>query len=243
MPHDAAPFAIDRSAWSADTIADLPCRVLLPVPYEPGARTYPLVVCLHGSGERGTDTWAPLQNGLAVFERRRATHPCIVVAPQLPPDETWGGSWYGGATAGQRQLVALVHALRTRRSVDPRRVHGVGYSMGAIGLWDLLVREPGLVTAAVLVAGDLEVAQAAPLTSFPLWSIVGGRDTLVPPDATRAFARLVEERGGIARVTEIADAGHDVWRAAFAHGPLWDWLFAQAAASPVAWRPRLCRVP
>lgn len=221
-------FAIDRSAWSAETLEGLPCRVLLPVSYEPGARTYPVVVSLHGSGERGTDGWAPLQNGLAVFERRR--HECIVVVPQLPEGETWGGSWYGGESAGQRRLVALVRALRTRRSVDPRRVYAIGYSMGAIGLWDLLVREPGLVSAAVLIAGDLEVERAAPLATFPLWSIVGGQDTLVLPDATRAFARLVEERGGIARVTEIASAGHDVWRAAFAHEPLWDWLFAQVAA-------------
>jgi pimeloyl-ACP methyl ester carboxylesterase len=64
--------------------------------------------------------------------------------------------------------------------------------------------------------------------TFPLWSVVGGRDELVPPDNTRAFARLVEDRGGIARVTEVARAGHDVWKAAFAHEPLWDWLFTVA---------------
>jgi predicted peptidase len=104
--------------------------------------------------------------------------------------------------------------------------------MGAIGLWDILVRHPGLFDAAVLVAGDLDVDAASALTSFPLWSVVGGRDELVRPDATRAFARLVDERGGIAKVTEIATAGHDVWRVAFEHAPLWDWLFAQGAVAP-----------
>lgn len=217
----------DHPAWRRDVLGGLPCRVLLPAPYEPQVRAYPLVVSLHGSGERGTDNEAQLRNGLDGFEARQAAHPCIVVAPQLPPDETWGGSWYGGDAAGQRALVELVRELRDRRSVDPDRVYAVGYSMGAIGLWDLLVRHPGLFAAAVLVAGDLDLDHAAPLVSFPLWAVVGGRDELVPPDHTRAFARLVEERGGIARVTELADAGHDVWRAAFAHGPLWDWLFAQ----------------
>jgi hypothetical protein len=62
-----------------------------------------------------------------------------------------------------------------------------------------------------------------------------GRDDIVPPDDTRALARLIAEHGGTAKVTEIAGAGHDVWRTAFAHGPLWDWLFAQAA-SPTALR-------
>lgn len=213
-------------AWLEEQLGGLPCRVLLPEPYAPHAQRYPLVVSLHGSGERGTDNRAQLKNGLAMFEAR-ATAPCIVIAPQLPPGETWGGSWYGGDSAGQRMLVALVHELRARRSVDDRRVYGVGFSMGAIGLWDLLVRHPGLFTAAVLVAGDLDVARSESLVSFPLWSVVGGSDDLVSPANTRAFARLVAERGGIARVTEIDGAGHDVWQHAFVPGPLWDWLFAQ----------------
>ena len=217
----------DRSAWLEEHLGGLPCRVLLPDPYEPHARRYPLVISLHGSGERGTDNWAQLKNGLSMFEQRRTSDPCIVVAPQLPRDETWGGSWYGGETAGQRRLVAMVRELRDRRSVDPRRVYGVGFSMGAIGLWDILVRHPGLFSAAVLIAGDLDVDRAESLTSFPLWTVVGGRDELVPPDNTREFARRVAESGGIAKVTEVASAGHDVWQNAFAHRPLWDWLFSQ----------------
>jgi predicted peptidase len=219
-----------RAAWLEEVVCGLPCRVLLPDRYEPHDRRYPLVVSLHGSGERGTDNWAQLKNGLSMFEQRRITDPCIVVAPQLPRDETWGGSWYGGETAGQQRLVAIVRELRERRSVDPHRVYGVGYSMGAIGLWDILVRHPGLFSAAVLIAGDLDVDRAESLTSFPLWTVVGGRDAVVPPDNTREFARRVAACGGLATVTEIARAGHDVWKLAFAHPPLWDWLFAQRGA-------------
>jgi len=220
-----------RAAWLEDHLGGLPCRVLLPEPYEPHDHRYPLVISLHGSGERGADNWAQLRNGLSMFEQRRTFDPCIVVAPQLPRDETWGGSWYGGETAGQRRLVAIVRELRDRRSVDARRVYGVGFSMGAIGLWDILVRYPGLFSAAVLIAGDLDVDRAESLMSFPLWAVVGGRDTLVPPDNTRELARRVAERGGIAKVTEVASAGHDVWQIAFASRPLWDWLFSQASSA------------
>lgn len=219
-----------RSAWLEDFLGGLPCRVLLPDRYEPHARRYPLVISVHGSGERGTDNWSQLENGLSMFEQRRTEQdPCIVVAPQLPLDETWGGSWYGGETAGQRMLVAIVRELRDRRSVDPRRVYGVGFSMGAIGLWDILVRHPGLFSAAVLIAGDLDVDGSESLRPFPLWTVVGGRDAVVPPDNTREFARRVAERGGLAKATEIEQAGHDVWQVAFAHRPLWDWLFSQSA--------------
>jgi predicted peptidase len=214
------------SLWGEEVMGGLPCRVLLPHPYEPATQRYPLVVSLHGSGERGTDNRAQLTNGLGMFEQRRVA---IVVAPQLPRGETWGGSWYDGDTAGQRALVGLVQELRSRSSVDPRRIYGVGYSMGAIGLWDILVRYPDLFSAAVLIAGDLDLSRAASLIHFPLWAVVGGRDEYVPPDATRAFGRLVDEQGGRAKVTEIESAGHDVWKAAFGHAPLWDWLFAQAS--------------
>lgn len=219
------------SPWLEETLGGLPCRVLLPASYEPQRRRYPLVVSLHGSEERGTDNRAQLRSGLAAFEELRRKHPCVVVAPQLPKEQTWGGSWYGGETPGQQTFVRIVRELRTRRSVDTARVYGVGYSMGAIGLWDILAREPGLFTAAVLIAGDVDVSKAAALTSFPLWAIVGSRDDIVSPENTRAFARLVAERGGTARVTEIASAGHEVWRTAFASSPLWDWLFAQGEST------------
>lgn len=219
-----------HSLWLEDTIAGLRCRVLLPERYRPQEESVPLVVSLHGSGERGEDNWSQLRNGLAVFEPMRRHRKLVVVAPQLPRGETWGGSWYGGESEGQKKLVSLVRELKSRRSVDTTRVYGVGFSMGAIGLWDILVRHEGLFCAAVLIAGDLDVQRSEKLAHFPLWAIHGGRDDLVVPDNTRAFARLVEEQKGIARYTEVGDAGHDVWHTAFRHGPLWDWLFAQQRA-------------
>jgi predicted peptidase len=223
---------MNHEPWLEDSLHGLPCRVLLPEAYAPQTTRYPLVVCLHGSGERGTDNTAQLRNGLDAFVRTRTIRPCIVVAPQLPPGETWGGSWYGGETAGQRTLVALTQELSARRSVDPRRVYGVGFSMGAIGLWDILTRHPDLFAASVLIAGDLDVAAASPLVDVPLWAVHGGRDTLVLPHNPRAFAALARARGGRAKYTEVDDVGHEVWRFAFAHEPLWAWLFAQSRAAP-----------
>jgi predicted peptidase len=218
------------SLWHAETMHGLPCRVLLPDDYDPAQRRYPLVLSLHGSGERGDDNVAQLRNGLAHLStpdfRRR--HPCVVVAPQAPRGHTFGGSWYGGRTPLQDTLVALLNDLRGRRSIDPDRVYGVGFSMGAIGLWDLCRRHRSLFAAIVPIAGDVDVTDdlVDELAGLPVWAVCGHADTLVPPDNTRALLARLSTRGD-ARFTELRDVGHDCWRQAFSQTALWDWLFAQ----------------
>lgn len=223
-------MADDRiGPWLPDVLQGLPARVLLPEPYEPHRTRYPLVVSLHGSGERGTDNAAQLTRGIRAFEapalQRR--FPCIVVAPQCDRDDTFGGSWYGGVSRTQRAVVALVRELCTRRSVDPRRVSLIGFSMGAIGLWDLIARHRDLFAAAVPIAGDLDVEAARDLLSFPIWAFHGERDEQVPNANTRAWFAMSQRLGGVGRYTELPDRGHDVWDPVFARQDLYEWLFAQ----------------
>ncbi|MDX2015907.1 MAG: PHB depolymerase family esterase [Myxococcaceae bacterium] len=215
--------------WLSDSMAGLPCRVLLPEPYEPQRVQYPLVVALHGSGERGTDNARQLKNGIRAFEapERRRRFPCIVVAPQCPADDTFGGSWYGGSSRTQQAVLSLVRELGTRRSVDARRVYVIGFSMGAIGLWAMLERAPGLFAAAVPIAGDLDVERARDLVHFPLWAFHGEQDELVSNTNTRAFAALTQKLGGSARYTELPGVGHDAWAPTFARDDLYEWLFSQ----------------
>lgn len=215
--------------WVADEMEGLPCRILLPEPYQPQHTQYPLVVFLHGSGERGDDNVSQLKNGVRAFETPalRTRFPCIVVAPQCPSTDTFGGSWYGGETPTQRKVVALVRSLASRRSVDERRVSVVGFSMGAIGLWDLVARHRELFCAAVPIAGDLEVEAAKSLLHFPLWAFHGQHDELVPNTNTRALFTLMRKLGGVGRYTEFPDMGHDAWLPAFARLDLYEWLFAQ----------------
>src|SRR5205085_9339771 len=103
-----------------------------------------VVVYLHGSAERGDDTKAHLTNGVDTLLGQQL----IAVAPQCPRHDTFGGSWYGGASPTQGKVVSLVNELKRRRSVDAERVGVIGFSMGAIGLWDVLLRHRGLFTAA-----------------------------------------------------------------------------------------------
>jgi predicted peptidase len=220
--------------WLPDRLQGLPCRVLLPARYEPAAVRYPLVVFLHGSAERGDDTVSHLGNGVRAFEGAavRERFPCIVVAPQCPKDDTFGGSWYGGSSRTQRAVVEMVRELGTRRSVDARRVYLIGFSMGAIGAWDVLARYRELFAAAVPISGDLEPSPdaARALGDFPLWGFHGERDDIVSNVNTRAMFGALREFGAPARYTEFEGVGHEAWRPAFEMGELYGWLFSQRLA-------------
>lgn len=213
--------------WDLASHEGLPYRYHLPRGYAPHARRYPLVVFLHGSAERGDDTWSHLGNGVHHFEAQ----PVLTVAPQCPRDDTWGGSWYGGDSRAQRKVAGLVRELGRRRSVDPARVLLVGYSMGAIGLWALLERDRALFAAAVAIAGDLEPESARALLDFPLWAFHGEVDPAVSNAAVRRVAAMAREQPGSAfRYTEFPGVGHDSWRPAFATPELMPWLLAQRRA-------------
>ncbi len=195
----------------------LNARVLLPEPYRPGQR-YPLIVYLHGSAERGSDNQAQLK-GVSVLEGRR--HPAIVVAPQCPSDDTFGGSWYGGTSRTQAAVVELVRELKGKSTVDARRVALVGFSMGAIGLWAILERHRDLCSRAMPIAGDLDPASVSGLEHFPIWAFHGGRDDLVPNAATRAAMARLTEAG---RYTELPGAGHDIAADVLSRPDVQEWL-------------------
>jgi predicted peptidase len=215
--------------WEFDAIEGLACRVLLPHDYQPARTRYPLVVFLHGSGERGDDNQAQLRLGVHGFNTPavRARHPAIVVAPQAPAGTNWGGTWYGGRTPTQDAVIRLARALSSRSSVDRNRIYLVGISMGAIGGWDLLARAPGLFTAAVLVCGDPDPENAEALRDVPIWALHGSNDSAVSPVNDREMATRMQRLGGRLRYTELDGVGHDAWEPVFADPRVYDWLFAQ----------------
>ncbi|MBK7858328.1 MAG: dienelactone hydrolase family protein [Archangiaceae bacterium] len=210
-------------AWELDQHDELPYRFSLPPGYDPSRRQYPVVVYLHGSAERGSDTVAQLKNGVDALLGQHL----IAVAPQCPMNDTFGGSWYGGESRTQRHVVELVKSLAHRRSVDAHRISVIGYSMGGIGLWDLLVRHRALFSAGVPIASDLDLSTAKALEGFPLWAFHGERDDLVPNTQVRAVAKLLPPPF---RYTELPGVGHDSWRKAFANPELLPWLLAQRSA-------------
>lgn len=209
--------------WELASHDGLPYRYALPPGYDPMNRRYPLIVYLHGSGERGTDTTSHLKNGVDSLRGIQA----ITIAPQCPPDDTWGGSWYGGTSRSQQRVIGLVHELSRRKSVDASRISLIGFSMGAIGLWSIIAEHGALFSAAAPISGDLNPETARGLTTFPIWAFHGETDPWVSPANIRTTATLMRGLGATFRYTEFPGVGHNAWQPAFATGELLPWLLSQ----------------
>jgi predicted peptidase len=213
--------------WEPEVFEDLPYRVLLPHDYSP-TRKYPLVVFLHGSGERGKDNVSQLTKGVGAFNTRhvRSRFPCIVVAPQAPPGGSFGGAWYPSLWSTQDAVMRLTKELASRRSVDETRVYLTGLSMGAIGGWEILVRHPGVFAAAMLVCGEPKVEWARDLGKTPIWAFHGAGDDVVPIEPARALCTELTRRGHHVKWTEYPDVAHVSWDLAFDDPAVYPWLFS-----------------
>lgn len=186
-----------RTFKSADGAA-LGYRLLAPRGYD-AKKKYPLVLFLHGAGERGTDNAAQLKHGAPLFLKPEAREkfPCFVVAPQCPPEQTWSAvpGWTGPnafeetPTAPTQSLLGLLEAVLQEFAIDEERLYVTGLSMGGYGAWDLLARQPQRWAAAAPVCGGGDVARIAPAKGVAVWAFHGVNDTSVPVIRSRGIFR------------------------------------------------------
>lgn len=239
--HKPAPSAHGRFVERQISVAGDTQRYQVFVPAQQGDGKRPVIVFLHGSGERGRDNQAQVKVGIGAYVRAHMDDfPAIVVFPQAPE----GSEWNQNAS----MVFAQVDAATREFGGDPRRTYLTGLSMGGFGTWDLALREPerfaalvpicgGLVApgrpsmtvASVAGAGDPYAAAAAQLKEVPAWIFHGAKDDLVLPEySRRMYAALRAAGASDVHYTEFADANHNSWDPAYLHTPqLWAWLFAQ----------------
>ncbi len=221
----------------------LPYRILLPESYESG-RKYPMLLFLHGAGERGNDNEAQLIHGGKLFARPdvRARHPAIVVFPQCPKDNYWARVerspqnphwdfplWETPGKA-MGMVVELLDELIRKEKVDTMRLYVAGLSMGGMGTFELLARQPGRFAAAIPICGGSN-SLLAPLYArhTPLWIFHGADDAVVPVVLSRKMADAARRAGGKVRYTEYPGVNHNSWDPAFAEPELLKWLFGHKA--------------
>jgi predicted peptidase len=212
----------------------LPYRLHIP---DAGKGPFPLVLFLHGVGERGTDNESQMLLGIGWFACGDvlARHPCVVVAPQCPPESTWVDAEWSAPShvMAERPTPALLAAFEMVRKlqdelpVDRERTYITGMSMGGFGTWDAIQRWPHFFAAAVPVCGGGDPARARAIAHMPIWVFHGAQDPVVQPRRSRDMVRALWDAGSAPGFTEYPHVGHNAWDFAYKDAAMVEWLFSR----------------
>jgi len=183
--------------------------------------TCPLLIFLHGMGERGSDLNRVKVHGPPKLVRAGNTTPFIIVSPQCPKTEWW---------RIEKLSKLLDHILATTKA-DPQRVYLTGLSMGGFGTWGWAAREPGRFAAAIPICGGGDPRTAGKLVNLPIWVFHGGRDGVVPLAKSSAMVDAIKKaRGTKIKLTVYPKAGHDSWTKTYNNPEIYTWLLSHKRA-------------
>jgi predicted peptidase len=178
---------------------------------------WPLMIFLHGSGERGTDLAKVKVHGPPKIADANPDFPFITVSPQGFEGENWDIA----------RLDRLLSSIRKTYRVDARRIYLTGLSMGGFATWDWAIARPGTFAAIAPVCGKSDPAKAAALAKTPVWAFHGDSDDVVDPMGSIDMVRAIRTAGGKPRLTIYPATGHDSWSQTYADPELYYWLLQQ----------------
>ena len=182
--------------------------------------SWPLLLFLHGAGERGDDLNLVKKHGPPKLIEAGKDFPFIVVSPQCPNDHWWEPV----------ELAALLDEIVEKQKVDQDRIYVTGLSMGGFGTWSLAAYQPKRFAALVPICGGGEPIIAKLFTPIPAWVFHGAKDFVVPLERSEKMVEAMKQAGGIVKFTVYPEAGHDSWTESYANPELYDWLLQQKRA-------------
>jgi predicted peptidase len=183
--------------------------------------SWPLLLFLHGAGERGDDLELVKKHGPPKLIEAGQTFPCIVVSPQCPR-----GRWWEPI-----ELAALLDEIVEKYRVDQDRIYVTGLSMGGFGTWSLAAYQPQRFAAIVPICGGGEPFTTRLYSHVPTWVFHGAKDSAVPLEHSQRMVDALKQAGGNVQFTVYPEAGHDSWTETYADAQLYDWLFQQKRAT------------
>ena len=185
---------------------------------------WPLILFLHGAGERGSRLSAVTKHGIPKVAPQIEGFPFLCVSPQCPAGETW---------QVEALLGLLEHVIKKHR-VDPRRVYLTGMSMGGYGTWSLAAAQPKRFAAVAPICGGGDVVSVlladAPrlrvLKTLPIWAFHGGKDEVVPVSESERMVDAFRKIGNSPKLTIYPNSAHDCWTGTYENGELYSWLLS-----------------
>lgn len=214
-------------------------RYFVPPGYD-AAQSYPLILFLHGAGERGNDNEAQLDNAAngamrLLDDANLAEQPVFMVAPQC-----FTNGWWGGAPL--ETAVAIVDQIAAEYSIDPDRVYLTGLSMGGMGSWSAATAHPDRFAAVVPMSGNGDTGAAGAVRAIPFWFFHADDDPTVGVGGSDALVAALRNAGANTIYTRYDDGGHSIWPVAYAHPLLFRWLVAQRRGAASATAPPILRI-
>jgi len=193
-----------------------------------GQTRWPLLLFLHGAGERGDNLELVKKHGPPKLIAAGRVLPFLVVAPQCPADDWWDSA---------RQVLALrtlLDDLIASHRVDRDRIYLTGLSMGGYGTWRLAAEYPEMFAAIAPICGGGPWYRANVLRSIPTWVFHGANDPVVPLREAEVMVEALKRAGGQPRFTVYPNTGHDAWTATYENAELYEWLLQHRRGAPAA---------
>ncbi len=207
-------FSLERKqVLAADYLLYLPAGYAVD-----NAKKWPLILFLHGAGERGTNLAIVAKHGPAKTDI--AIKNFVIVSPQCPDGKIWSNDL----------LLALLDEVESKYAVDTRRIYLTGLSMGGFGTWSLGLTHPGKFAAIAPICGGGELitpllADKAKLTTLPVWAFHGAKDPVVPVEESERMVKLLKKyEVREVKLTIYPEAQHDSWTQTYANAELFEWF-------------------
>ena len=193
----------------------------LPPAYDSSEETWPLLLFLHGAGERGDDLELVKVHGPPKMIAEGRDFPFVVVSPQCPKDEWWA----------MDALHDLLNEIVETYRIDTARIYVTGLSMGGYATWRLACTYPKQFAAVVPICGGGEPEKAPLMKEVPTWVFHGAKDEAVPLQQSQEMVDALKAAGSDVRFTVYPEGGHvEAWQNAYGDPALWEWLAKQRRA-------------
>jgi predicted esterase len=215
-------YYIDRAWWAElgrhlGENQDYQYLSYIPKDHDTNPKPLPLLLFLHGSGERGSDVQMVRKWGPLTWIEQGHPQPMIVIEPQCPEDEWWDPV----------RLARLIDQVSAQYKVDPKRIYVTGLSMGGFGSLEFAATYPERVTAVASLSGGEDVELAPRLKTIPIWFFHGAQDKVVPTSASADLAHALQKIGAPAELTIYPKVGHEKWDATYGNPALYSWFLSQ----------------
>jgi|AntRauTorckE6833_2_1112554.scaffolds.fasta_scaffold11351_2 predicted peptidase len=233
---NAAAIETEPRTFKAADGTEVLYRYAAPAKIKDGEKV-PLVLFLHGSGERGDNNKAQLKHGAKdiLKNAEQLDDPVFLIAPQCPNGRWWAEPQEDrkrladakGPNALLDALLELVDQTASEQAVDPDRIYITGLSMGGFGTWSVLARKPEVFAAAIPICGAGDPETVGAFKDLPIRIFHGANDDVVPPAGSQLMFDALKQAGSDAKLTLYPGVGHNSWTRTYNDKEVIRWLLAQ----------------